>query len=349
MRIVQVLDERWDSAITEYGFSLAGALRSNSHTVIVAAWPGTYSYEEAGRRNLPRMPLRNVLSFRCALLKEKIQIVNSHTGKGHLWGWLGTRFLPIALVRTRGDARRVSRGIGHGVLYSGTEAVISASQCIAKEYQALFPALADRLKTIYPGLEASPAAPEPEGPVRVALVGRLDPVKGHSFFLDAIAGIRDRLSNERFIITGVEKNTSLAELKAKAEECGVAQWVRFEGRQPDINVFMRSCHLGVISSVGSEALSRACLEWMCAGRPVVATTVGCLPELVAHGETGYLVPPRDPQALGKHLLDLITRPDLRAQMGRKAHEIASGRFSLSRMASETERVYEAALEKRVKT
>lgn len=82
---------------------------------------------------------------------------------------------------------------------------------------------------------------------------------------------------------------------------------------------------------------------MMAGLPVVATRVGWGPELVEDGVTGFLVPPRDPDALAKALQKLITDPELRRCMGRASRERALKEFTLSRMLQETERVYEEVL------
>jgi glycosyltransferase involved in cell wall biosynthesis len=278
--------------------------------------------------------------------RRGVEVVNAHTGSGHAWAWWGTAGRRAALVRTRGDARAVSRNPGHAWLFRRTDAVVGASGCIAAQYQAAFPEAADRVWTVYPGSDVPEPAPEPAGPVRIALLGRLDPVKGQSYFLEAVEQLRPVLKDEEFIVAGEQKNTPLEELKRAADKLHVSRWVRFVGRQESAASFMASCHAGVVASVGSEALSRACLEWMAAGRPVVATAVGCLPELVQSGENGFLVPPRSPGALASCFRGLLEQPELRREMGRKARERARKDFSLERMAQETEKVYESALRRR---
>jgi glycosyltransferase involved in cell wall biosynthesis len=176
-------------------------------------------------------------------------------------------------------------------------------------------------------------------PVRVALIGRLDPVKGHKYFLEAIASIKNSLKGERFFIVGEEKNVPLSDLKTQAQKLLVSDFVEFEGRLPDVRAFMRSCHVGVVASVGSEALSRVCLEWLAEGRPEAARAVGCLPELISTGQNGILVPPHSPQALGSALLTLIRQDEFRRQMGVSARQTATQRFGLERFAVETETLY----------
>jgi glycosyltransferase involved in cell wall biosynthesis len=347
VNVLQILDERWDSAITEYGLSLASVLKSRGHSVFVAARRGSHAAVECGRRDLPLVPADGWLALRRAVRRDSIQVVNSHTGSGHLLGWWATAGRDVALVRTRGDARPLHGSPGRRFLYRRTDAVVSVSRCIAVEYQSAFPEAADRQWTVYPGFPAAAWEPEPAGPVRVALVGRLDPVKGQSDFIEAVAALKPRLSDQRFVVSGEAKNTSVDELRRLAERRGVSRWVEFQGRQSDVLAFMRSCHAGVVASVGSEALSRVCLEWMSQGRPVAATAVGCLPELVSTGDNGFLVPPRSPRALANALQALIEQEEFRRRLGRRAHETAASRFSLERLGADTEKVYQEALRRRL--
>lgn len=346
MKILHILDERWDSGLTAYGLALASALQSLGHRVHVAALPGRPAYEESGRRGLPVRPVGSALAFRRWVGREKFDVLNAHTGSGHFLGWLGALGRSAALIRTRGDARPLELARRHALVYRRTDAVIAASRSIGAQYKAAGADLAAKVRVVHPGLDVPPFAPEPAGPLRFALVGRLDPIKGQVYFLEAVAHLKESLTDQEFILAGEEKNTTVSGLKAYAEKCGVSRWVRFAGRVPDAGAFMASCHVGVICSIGSEAVSRACLEWMSRGRPVVATAVGCLPELVDTGDNGFLVPTHSPKSLADVFLGLIKNPDFRRDMGRRAHAAALSRFSLDRFARETERVYLEALARR---
>ena len=339
MRILHILDERWDSALTAYGLTLARVQGVRGHEVWVAVKPGLFADREARRLGLRVYPMMSFPGFRWFIGRRKFDVVNAHTGSGHILGWWGVVGRPAALVRTRGDARPVERKPGQAWLLRRTDAVIAASRVIAAQYRVLFPSLRDRVRTVYPGSEPAPATQEPAGPLRIALVGRLDPIKGQTYLIEALSLIKDKLTDEEFIISGEPKNTTVGGLQRFAERCGVAHWMRFLGRQPDIRTFMRTCHAGVVSSIGSEALSRVCLEWMSVGRPVVATAVGCLPELVSTGETGFLVPTHSPKALADCLLGLIKNPGFRREMGENARRVSETRFGLERLGVETDNAY----------
>jgi len=81
------------------------------------------------------------------------------------------------------------------------------------------------------------------------------------------------------------------------------------------------------------------LEWMAAGRPVVASRVGCLPDLVADAETGFIVPPGDPGALAQALARFLREPGLAERLGAEARRRFEERFSLKRFVDNTERLY----------
>lgn len=346
MRILHILDERWDSALTAYGLTLARAQADRGHAVWAAVKPGLYADRETRRRDIPVHPLTSFLGFRWFVGRHKFDVINAHTGSGHAMAWWGVAGRPTALVRTRGDARPVDKRPGQAWLLGRTDAVIAASRTIAAQYRALFPELEGRLHTVYPGLPIPSPMPEPDGPLRFAMVGRLDPIKGQTYFIEALTYLKEELKDEEFLIVGEPRNTTVGGLQRFAEKCGVAHWVRFLGRRPDIVDFMRSCHAGVICSIGSEALSRVCLEWMAAGRPVVATAVGCLPELVTTGVTGFLIPSHSPKALADCLRGLIRNAEFRREMGANARREAERRFALDRLAAETDNVYFDAMMRR---
>jgi len=91
-----------------------------------------------------------------------------------------------------------------------------------------------------------------------------------------------------------------------------------------------------------EGLGTSLLDAMCFGRPVVATTAGGIPEAVADGASGALVPPRDPEALARALMELLERPERRAAYGAAGRRLFEQRFTDARMIEETLRVLEEA-------
>lgn len=349
MKILHILDERWDSGLTAYGLASARAMRGRGHEVHVAARPGLASERQAVSLGFSVHPLTTPLALRRWAGEREFDVVNAHTGTGHSAGFFITRFRPMALVRTRGEARKLSIRPGQGFLFRETDGVIVASKALAESYGSRFPFLMDQISLIYPGIDLPDPVPAPPGPLRVGLLGRLDPVKGHSFFLEAVGLMKDHLTDQLFLIAGEEKNTARGELEKQTVRLGIDRWVRFLGRVPEAGAFMDQCHVGVIASVESEAVSRAALEWLARGRPLVATEVGALPEMVLNGDNGFLVPPRNATGLARTLRILLEDPARRKKMGDRARRTAETRFTLDHMGLETEKAYAVALARRKKS
>ena len=344
LKTLQIVDEPWDSGLTHYALTLSRELQKAGHHVTVAVKPGMAPQKMALRMNLETWPLTWVGALRKKVVSENYQIVNAHTGRGHSAGWLATWGTDARLVRTRGDARPLSRRPFWRLLYRGTHRVIACSEVIKADYLKCLGLPDARVTTIYPAVP-TPGLPPPfsEGPLRIGLVARLDPVKGHKDLLEAAAQLKRSHPDFSCIFAGGEAALHIDELKAIARQHGIEKNCSFLGWRNDISEVMRSCDIGVISSIGSEAVSRAALEWMAAGRPVIATKVGCLPELIEDGVTGRLVSPGQPQEIAYALFELAWNKELKVRMGRDGWQKARERFNPERLVSETLRVYREAL------
>ncbi len=164
----------------------------------------------------------------------------------------------------------------------------------------------------------------------VGFVGRLDePIKGIRFLLEAMASLRPRMPRMRLLIIG--EGPAERDLRERAKTLRLEDGVRFLGLRFDIPRVMKALDLLVLPSVG-EGCPNVLLEAMAAGVPVVATRVGGVPELVRHGETGFLVPPRDPQALAQGILYLLDHRDAAHAMAVRARAWVESERSIERSA-----------------
>ena len=174
-------------------------------------------------------------------------------------------------------------------------------------------------------------------------MARLDPVKGHAVLIDAFARAVRTLPDARLTVVGRPENVTSAQLLERAARLGVGDRIAFEGHVPDPNDYMRRCHVGVVASLGSEAASRAAVEWMAAGRPLVSTAVGCLPEYVKDGTTGRLVAPDNAESLAAALVETGSDPLLRERWGAAARARYEAAFSSARFLDHFERTLSDAL------
>jgi glycosyltransferase involved in cell wall biosynthesis len=135
----------------------------------------------------------------------------------------------------------------------------------------------------------------------------------------------------------------LETLRQLAHALGVAEAFRFPGLRSDVNRFMTMADVVVFPSVFRESAGLVAVEAMAAARPVVATRVGGLPELVADGVTGILVDPQAPQQLASALLRLLTEPGVATAMGSAGRERAEKYYSADRWINDTIAFYEKNL------
>src|SRR5204863_8391924 len=126
----------------------------------------------------------------------------------------------------------------------------------------------------------------------------------HRALFDALPGIRAAVPDVHVRLVGHEELSTTAELMAHALDTGVANIVSFEGFRSDIPRVMADLDVFVLPSLW-EGFGLVLLEAMAAGRPIVASAVGPIPEIVVDGLTGLLVPPGDPEALAEAIVRLL--------------------------------------------
>ena len=206
--------------------------------------------------------------------------------------------------------------MGYKFLYGHTHRVIAAADYIRDSFLRTLKLPPRQVVTVHQGesLDGFDATPPP-ATVTLGIVARLDPVKGHRYLLEALSLLKYAYPDLRLKIIGQEENVKQRDLKYMTERLRIDHQVDFLGFQSDIPKAMAGCTIGVIASTGSEAVSRVALEWMAARRPVVATRVGCLPEIVTDKATGLLVDPKDAPALARVLGFLLHNPKVALSMG----------------------------------
>jgi glycosyltransferase involved in cell wall biosynthesis len=164
--------------------------------------------------------------------------------------------------------------------------------------------------------------------------------KGQKYLIRAIPYVLTKMPNTRFFIVG--RGELMEELQALASSLRLKGQLVFTGFRGDVGDFYKIADLYVMSSV-EEGLGTAVLDAMAAGKPVVATTAGGLPEIVCDGKTGRLVAPADPAALAEGMLDLLTRPELADAMAAEARAKVRQCFSIQAMVDKNIEVYRKIL------
>lgn len=207
---------------------------------------------------------------------------------------------------------------------------------------------AARAVTVYEGIDlervdAAPAAKLHEElwlPHHAPIVGNvaaLVPHKGQRHLIEAAALVVRQVPDARFVIAG--EGELRPALERQIKEHHLEKHVLLAGFRPDVLSLHKAFDIFVMSSV-TEGLGTSLLDAMACEKPVVATAAGGIPEVVADGETGFIVPPRDHQAMAGALVRLLKEPALRQRLGIAGRARVQDRFSADRMLRDTLRVYQ---------
>ncbi len=191
----------------------------------------------------------------------------------------------------------------------------------------------------------------------VGCVARLEPEKGHPTLLEAWRIVVERVPEARLLIVGEGSRREALEKQARdlgllgedcvGDHCVGTRHARpgakvvFTGRRDDVPAVTAALDVAVLPSY-REAQGITVLEAMALHRPVVASAVGGIPEMVEDGRTGLLVPPHDPDALAAAILRLLTDHPLADMLGRAGHDLVHERFCVERMVSAIESIYDEA-------
>jgi glycosyltransferase involved in cell wall biosynthesis len=173
----------------------------------------------------------------------------------------------------------------------------------------------------------------------VGIVGRLASEKGHHLFLEAAREVLQLISQAVFVIVG--GGPLEEELQTHAAALGIAGSVRFTGIRQDVPRFYEAFDLLVSSSL-REGTPMVLLEAMAMAKPVIATCVGGVPDLVRHDETGLLVPPGDIPSMARAIVDLLQDRVRRERLARAGQRLIREEHSAERMAKAYSEVYEEA-------
>jgi glycosyltransferase involved in cell wall biosynthesis len=177
----------------------------------------------------------------------------------------------------------------------------------------------------------------------VGIVARLGPIKAHEVFLDAAAALARRLPDSCFVVVGDGERRE--ELEARAGRLGLGDRVRFLGWRRDLDRIYADVDVVALTS-RNEGSPVSLIEAMAAARPVVATRVGGVPDLVEEGVTGCLVPADAPGALAESLGGLLADPERRRALGEAGKKRVYPAFSAERLVADVDRLYATLLQER---
>ncbi|HEY4706344.1 MAG TPA: glycosyltransferase [Thermodesulfobacteriota bacterium] len=296
--------------------------------------------------------------FRLAALlrRERTQILHLHNPTAYFYGALAGAVARVPLVVYTEHARDIRPNmkirVADKLLSFFTDRVVAVAGHVKRnlvEYEWFNPS---KVRVIYNGIDDSrfSAGAGSEARAREALgigesvpiigiVARLDPIKNHRCLIKAMRLVVDAFPGALLLVVG--DGPLRGELEEESRATGLGDNVRFLGTRADVESILRSLDVFVLSSV-SEGLPLTVLEAMAAGRPIVATRVGGIPEAIEDGVDGLLVPPDDERGLAAAIKGMLADKKRAGEMARSARKKFEKSFSLRQMISNYEEVYSSA-------
>ena len=310
----------------------------------------------------PRADVHDVR--RLAAWLRQVDVVHAHRGKEH---WLaavaqalsGAR---VPLVRTRHIVQAVRPHRFNRWLYRRTARVVTVSEAIRRQYLALDLLAPERVTAIPGGADATRYHPDVDataarralggdrtafgglegsaGRPIVGMVGGLRVMKGHRVLIAALAELRREGVRPRVAIIG--RGAMEDPVRRAIAREGLEEQCVLRGFVEDLPAAMAALDVAVYVPLESDGMSRVLFEYLAAGRAVVASRVGVVPEVLTDGHDALLVPGGDPAPLARALRALVADGDLRARLGKAGRARLVERYSGERVAQHLAELYRAA-------
>lgn len=323
---------------------------------------------EIEKIGLPEIPEFKLKSFydrnflvqlkSCArfIKRNKIEIVHAHDFYTNVFGIAAARLtrvpLKIASKRETGGMRSKMQRIIEKRIFQTADKIVANSEAV-KNYLIDEKIAAAKISVVYNGLDtrrltpkitdgkiirANLALPAAENIKFITLVANLrHAVKNQPMFLRAAQKVLQKTPDAHFVLAG--EGELKESLENMAKELQIEQNTHFIGRCAAVPELLSISYTCVLTSF-AEGFSNSILEYMLAGKPVVATRVGGAAEAVAENETGFLIESDDDEMLANRLIELLENESKAANFGEAARKFAAEKFSLSAQLNKTLELYE---------
>ena len=288
--------------------------------------------------------------------RHSVDIVHTHSSAD---SWMASTAAKLSLRRPRVvRTRHLSAPFNNRLIYSFMADRVVTVGDSTRRYMIHEKGIPEgRVFTIPTGVDLTEFNPEriqenlrgelgipPEVPV-LGTVAVLRQAKGHEYLLRAIPEIIRAVSTAKLLLVGEGPREGV--LKSIVEELGIKDSVIMLGFRGDIARVLNTLYVFVFPSL-QEALGTAILEAMAMRKPVVASQVGGIPEIVEEGRTGYLLNPEDSGAIAERVIRLLQNPELRRRMGREGRTFVETYYDNRLMLQRLEKFYRELIERRIR-
>lgn len=307
-------------------------------------------------------PLKDILALISLFLfikKGKYDIIHCHTSKGGFIGRFAARLAgsKIIVYSPHGD---VFKGYFNNLVTNifimlerfaapFTDNIITLSKKGAERFLEHGIGTRQQLKHIYNGIDIisykRTKTTRAEKRIELGLgkddfvcatVGRLVPVKGHQYLIEAIKKVVNKIPSAKFLFIG--DGELMPDLLTQTKSLGLCKNIFFLGARSDIAEILNCIDIFLLPSL-NEGFGIVLVEAMAMKRPVIATNVGGVPEIVVNETTGILLPPKDPEAFSSAIIRLYDTPEISMKMGLAGYNRARRLFDITTTVTEFESLY----------
>jgi glycosyltransferase involved in cell wall biosynthesis len=357
-KVLHVITDTNIGGAGRYLLNLLSAWDENRYSVAVACPAGGELEKRLKSLGVKVYPLKGgEKSFRIShvaqilgiIAREKVDLIHTHAS---LSGRIAGKLSGCRVVMTRhwmgkkSEMGLLRRWINRIIYRLLTDRVIAVSRAVKVSLIEIgVPAWL--IKTVYNGINIPNIFENcgklrmelniPAGVPLLGMIARLVPEKGHEYAIKAMPEILRRFPDARLVLVG--DGPSRTYLEDLCERVGVKERVIFLGFRKDVEKIAIDFDVILMPSL-SEGLPLALLESMALGKPVVASEVGGIPEVIKDGINGVLVPPGDAGALAEKIVGLLISDKLRENLGKNARHTILSQFTARTMAEKTFRIYD---------
>jgi glycosyltransferase involved in cell wall biosynthesis len=300
--------------------------------------------------------LRSFSRIACLVEKEQPNILHTHLPRADLVGAFAHFLNPsvawacsVHAIYSYDWSGRWSLPL-FGILWRRADAILCISQAV-RSWLIKRGIPADKARVIHYGIEPGKFS-QPRVDLRkewalngsaiIGSIGRLEPRKGHDCLIEAMPALCKRLPNALLLIAGHDSWGYGATLQRRIDELGIGEKVRLIGFHNDVASFLGALDVFAFAT-NSEGFGQVLVEAMAMAKPVVASRISPLNEIVVDGKTGSLADHRSPEAFAEAITLLLIDPEKRERMGACGQARVKEYFTAERMTQETVLLYEQLL------
>ena len=371
MRILQLTSHLNVGGIPRYVLSLSQRLVARGHRVMFASDGGSMEAQvkAIGATHYPLRlrtsaeyslkVLRGIRQLTAYMVQEPVDVIHAHTRVAQVVADRISRRLNVPYVTTWHGVYKPR--LGRRLWPCTGEVTLAISGPVRQHLLSDFRVPECRIRCVYNGIDVAHYALLPEAETIQAFrkhwqipekqpiiggIGRLaaGEVKGFDLLLVAAYLLQDTVPGLQVLIVGDGPRRPF--LEDVARRLGVRHRVHFVGTAQDIRVPLALMDLFVFPSRWPEAFGLTLVEAMAAGKPVIATWMGAIPEIIQHGVSGWLVPTEDPASLAEGIARLMNDRTAARRIGYQGQTRVREAFSLDRMTAEVEKVYQEVVDRR---